>query len=244
MPAVSKPAFTETNLIDGWPNCHPRNGTKPRYWVLHTTEGAGGMDLVNFMRGAQVSYHYVVGNDGQVFDLVDTDDASWSVLDANNYCINGVFGPSFAGWTRQQWLDNMGNGIKVMAFLCAQDLIKYSIPCVVSLGRPYKPINSGVIDHRYVTQVLGIGTHGDVGDGFPVDVFTNHLTAFYDALTKGPSVPTPPKPPTPPPFTYPSQAEMITQIWEQMFGPKAKGWPQLGGKSLIDAVADIENRLK
>ena len=245
MPAVSKPAFTETNLIDGWPNCQSRNGVKPRFAVIHTTEGAGGMDLVDYMRRAQVSYHYVIGNDGQVFDLVDSDDASWSCMNANGYTINYVFGPSFAGWTRQQWLDLMGNGIKIMAWLIASDLIKYNIPPVVSLGPNYRPITSGVVDHRYFRDVVRDGnTHGDVGDGFPNDVFTNHLTTFHSALKGGPTVPTPAVPPTPPPFTYPSQAEMITQIWEQLFGPRAKGWPQLGGKSLVDAVADIEKRLK
>jgi hypothetical protein len=37
---------------------------------------------------------------------------------------------------------------------------------------------------------------------------------------------------------------MLKQMWEQLFGPKAGGWPQLGGKTLVDALADIEKRLK
>ena len=243
--------YREVNLIndwDGngnpWPNFQARNGSKPRYFVIHTTEGAGGMDLVRFMAGAQVSYHYVVGNDSTVYDLVDTDDASWSCLNANGYTINAVFGPSFAGWSRQQWLDNMGNGIKVMAWVCAADLIKYNIPAVVSLGPNYKPIPTGVVDHRYFSQVVRDGnTHGDVGDGFPVDVFTQQVQQAYAALRAAP-LPTPAPSPAPPAYQYPSQADMIKQVWEQLFGPQAKGWPQLGGRSLVDAVADIEKRVQ
>jgi hypothetical protein len=250
MPA---PLFNEINLIDGWPNWQSRNGQKPRYAVLHTTEGAGGMELVNYMRNASVSYHYVIDNDGTVYDLVDTNDASWSVLDANNYCINYVFGASRAAWSAQQWLDKMGRAIQITARLVAQDLIKYNIPPVVSIGRPYTRINAGVIDHRYVTEVLGIGSHTDVGDGFPVDVFKQHLMAAYNELKpKTPGIP-PVKPPTPPTtpvappkpaFSYPSQAEMVIQIWEQLFGPRGRGWPQLGGHTLVDAVAELEKRLK
>jgi hypothetical protein len=230
MPAVTKPSYAETNLINGWPNCQPRNGQKPRYWVLHTTEGAGGMDLVEFMRRNSVSYHYVFGNEPipQVYDLVDTDDASWSVLDANGYCINAVFGPSFASWTREQWLSNMGRALPVMAWLCANDLIKYNIPCQVSLGPNYRQIPAGVIDHRYITRVLGIGTHGDVGDGFPAEVFTSCLTTFYNALKGGPVTQPAPAPAHPVgPF-----ADQLTLRWNA-----------LGGQTLVEAVAQIRDHV-
>jgi hypothetical protein len=37
---------------------------------------------------------------------------------------------------------------------------------------------------------------------------------------------------------------MIRQLWEQLLGPKGGGWPQLGGKTVVDALADLEKRLK
>lgn len=249
MAAVTKPTYTETNLIDGWDNYQPRNGSRPRYFVLHTSEGAGGMDLVNYMRGAQVSYHYVINNDATVYDLVDTDDASWSCLNANGYTINAVFGASRAAWSEQQWLANMGRAIPIMAWLAAADCLKYGIPPVVSLGPNYKAIPSGIVDHRYFTQVVRDGnTHGDIGDGFPAATFQNLVTTFYNMQKGAPAAPTPAPTPTPAPapspaFAYPSQTQMIIQIWEQLFGVQAKGWPQLGGKTLVDAVADIEKRL-
>lgn len=43
------------------------------------------------------------------------------------------------------------------------------------------------------------------------------------------SISTPP--PAAPGFAYPSHEEMVKQLWEQAFGPQAKGWPDLFGKT-------------
>ena len=68
-----------------------------------------------------------------------------------------------------------------------------------------------------------------------MDVFNQHLQGFYQQL-KGIPVAAP--------FQYPSTDLMVRQIWEQLFGPQGKGWPQLGNRTLVDAVADIEKRMK
>lgn len=54
--------------------------------------------------------------------------------------------------------------------------------------------------------------------------------------------PTPTPAPAPAPFQYPDSDQMLRQIWEQLFGPKAKGWPQLDGKTLVDAIAEVMKR--
>lgn len=246
MPAVPAP-FREVNLIndwDGqgtpWPNFQSRNGSRPVYFTIHTTEGAGGMDLVRYMAGAEVSYHYVVGNDGTVYDLVDTDDASWSCLSDNPITINAVFGPSFSNWTRQQWLDNMAHGIQVMARICAQDLVKYDIPPTVSLGPHYTTIPTGVVDHRYFTVVARDGnTHGDVGDGFPVDIFTAAVQSAYTQLT-APATPAPTPAATPTPAPAPPHVP-------QPVGPFADQldlrWACLGNQTLVEAVAEIRDHV-
>lgn len=177
--------FEEINIIGEWaPNWYTgRGGQKARYFVLHTSEGAGGMDLVNYMAGAQVSYHYVVNPDGKTWDLVDTDDRSWSVGDGNPWTINLCFGASRAAMTREEWLRDFSKAIKVAAYLCAQDCLKYGMEPVVRWGASasgYPSIsntNSGVTDHRGVNTIVG-GTHWDVGDGFPIDVFNTYLQQF------------------------------------------------------------------
>ena len=55
-----------------------------------------------------------------------------------------------------------------------------------------------------------------------------------------------PAPPPPVKFTYPSTDEMVRQIWEQLFGPEAKGWPFFGkttdgkrDKYTVEAIRDL-----
>lgn len=174
--------FEETNIIGQWaPNWQSRNGRKPRLIVLHTEEGnALGMDLVNYMAGAGVSYHYVIDPDGKTLDLVDTDDASWSVLDANGYTINQVFAGSYASMSRIEWLQKYDKAIRVSAYLAVQDCVKYGIPVQILVGNKYSqlPTTDGITDHNGITVGLGIGSHTDVGPNFPWDVFNNYLLEF------------------------------------------------------------------
>ena len=243
MAAVSRPDFNEYWVKS--PSYQPRNGTKVDLFLLHTQEGAGNADsLAQFLANPnnQVSYNYTVSQapDGgvTVCDVVDTDMASWSCLSANGRSINLCFAGSSVNWSRDQWMQQ-SKAIDVAAYIAVQDCKKYGIPLNV-LTPPYNSDPPGISDHRYVTQYLGDGTHVDVGDNFPWDYF-NACVAKYNAVPSGdkPVQPTP----QPPAYQYPSQNEMIIQIWEQLFGPRGKGWPQLGGKTLVDAVSDIEKRL-
>lgn len=186
----NKPAFNETNLIGVNSisnNEESRDGYAPRLFVLHTEEGGmEGVDLADWMAANSVSYHYIVDDDGTVFDCVDTDDGSWSVLDpANEFTINLVFAASYADWTRQQWIDNMGNAIKIAAWLAVQDCLKYGIPIQVLVGNSYSklPTTNGITDHKGITVGLGIGTHVDVGPGFPWDLFLAYLNSFASGAT-------------------------------------------------------------
>lgn len=244
--ADNRPDFNEYPVWS--PNNGSRNGTKLDLFVLHTQEGGGGndaaQDLANYLANAanQVSYHYAISqaSDGgvTVIDCVDTDDASWSVLDANSRSINLCFAGSKASWTREQWL-TQAKAIDVAAYLAVQDCKKYGIPTtVLGFGGTYKQ-GAGITDHRYVTDVLKVGTHTDVGTGFPVDVFTAAVQKYVAGATDVSTTPTTPTTPTAPAFTYPTTDVMIREVWEQLRGPQGKGWDQLGGKSLVDAVAGL-----
>ena len=89
-----------------------RVGTKIDLFLLHTQEGPGNADsLARFLANPanQVSYHHTVSEDPRdhgvtVCDVVDTDDASWSVLSANNRSINLCFAGSSASWTGRNGL--------------------------------------------------------------------------------------------------------------------------------------------
>jgi N-acetyl-anhydromuramyl-L-alanine amidase AmpD len=174
------PEFTEIDRMGK--SYSGRGGARVTNFLLHTQEGNGTAEsLAAYLNNPAngVSYHYTIDNSVVVCDVVNTDYASWSVLDANPYTINLCFAGSRAGWSRQQWLDNMGDAIDVAAYLAVQDCRKYKFDTTV-IAPPYWYAD-GISDHRYVTDELGIGTHTDVGPGFPWDVFANAVEKY----TKG-----------------------------------------------------------
>lgn len=172
--APSKPKFTELNRFGRGFSVRSR---KPINFFWHTQEGNGTAEgLALFCNGANnVSYHYTV-RDGIVCNVVDTDYYSWSVLDANVFSINLCFAGSYAGWSREQWLQREKD-IEIAAYLTVQDCKKYGIPLDV-IAPPYGKPRPGISDHKYVTQALGIGTHTDVGNNFPWDRAKYYVEKF------------------------------------------------------------------
>lgn len=85
-----------------------------------------------------------------------------------------------------------------------------------------------------------IGADGIVGPE------TKARLATYGIVLDGVTAPTSP-PVVPPAFVYPSIDEMTKQLWEQAFGPQAKGWEALLGKVAdgsrgkypVEAIADL-----
>lgn len=236
-PAVIDPNRPDFNEWPMWsPNNSDRGSTKIDLFLLHTQEGGGGdsaaENLAKYLQGNNVSYHYTVGqaSDGgvTVVDVVDTDQASWSVLSANPRSINLCFAGSRASWTRAEWL-KQAKAIDVAAYLAVADCRKYGIPTTV-IAPPYKA-GAGISDHAYVTKVLKDGTHTDVGPNFPWDVFTAAVAKYAGTPTE----PEQPKPKVEPRDL--SDRELLEQIWDQLRGPGGKGWPQLGGKSIVDYLA-------
>ncbi|CAM3483897.1 peptidoglycan DD-metalloendopeptidase family protein [Tsukamurella hominis] len=173
--SMPKPAFTELNRLGN--SRSNRFGARITNFLLHTQEGDGSAEgLAAFCNNSanSASYHYTI-RDGIVCDVVDTDYASWSVLDANSRTINLCFAGSFAGWSRAQWLAREGD-IRVAAWLAVQDARKYGFAVTV-LAPPYR-VADGLSDHKYVTQALRIGSHTDVGSNFPWDRFSAFVREF------------------------------------------------------------------
>lgn len=218
----NRPDFNEYPRWSG--NNEARGNTKVDLFLLHTEEGGpvkGGADrLARWLQGpVNVSYHYTVSQDPDdngvtVVDVVDTDRASWSALSANRRSINLVFAGSRAAWTRDQWLKQAGRSIDVAAYLAAKDADKYGIPKRV-IKPPYGP-PGGVTDHRFVTRWLKDGTHTDVGDGFPWDVFEAAFLKYAGVTTPPAPPPPPPVPPTPP---VPPELSTLTdrQLLEEIY---------------------------
>lgn len=173
---MAGPEYTELNRMGS--SRSERWGARITNFLLHTQEGGDGNPeslaswLNNPANGA--SYHYVVGRRA-VVDVVDTDYASWSVLDANSSTINLCFAGSRAGWSRDEWMA-IRDDIRIAAWIAVQDAKKYGFATDV-IAPPYER-RDGISDHKYVTECLGIGTHTDVGPNFPWDVFAADVAEF------------------------------------------------------------------
>src|SRR6476661_4924019 len=186
-----KPAYDER--IQWSPNCESRPLGPIDYGAIHTQEGDGtAASLANFLcnPSAQVSYHYTVDNARNVVCVVDTDDASWSVGNANNRVINVCFAGSFASWSRQQWLDNMGAAIEIAAWLQVNDARQYKFDPVVRGWDELRSGKTGLTDHRGINEgVLRASGHTDCGPNFPWDVYTGHVNRFRDEILNGVALP-------------------------------------------------------
>ena len=214
--AVNRPDFNEYPMWS--PNNQSRNGQKPVMALIHTQEGPGNADsLARFLcqPSSGVSYHYTVSQDPKdngvtVVDVVDTDLASWSVLDYNNRSINLCFAGSSVRWSRAQWMAQ-SKAIEAAAYLLVQDAKKYGFSTQV-VAPPYKG-TPGISDHAYVTS-RGIGTHTDVGPNFPWAFFQQCVDKY--AKPAAPPVPPPPPQPTVPQKQYPrdfTDRELLEDLW-------------------------------
>lgn len=242
---VPRPDFNEVDqifmdLVNGSYQHASSRSRLPINFFLHTQEGIGSnpdnaaTDLAAYLRSTSgasaVSYHYTVrqARDGGVtaVDVVDTDYYSWAVLNANVFSINLCFAGSFAGQSRDEWM-KQSKAIDVAAYLAVQDAYKYGFSIEV-IPPPYAgAARAGISDHRYVTKVLGMGTHTDVGDNFPWDYFTSRVNYY----TSGAPVVTQPADTTPVPApVWPKGAtdrELLEYVAAQL-GPGDPSWPSKG----------------
>lgn len=253
---ANRPNFNEINKIGVENGSHSSIRSQlPKNWFLHTQQGNGNAeDLFNFLMSTSgdsaVSYHYAIAEDPgdhgvTVVDVCDTDRYSWSVLNANVFSINACFAGSFAEQTRDQWLANYRNAIRVAAYLAVQDCKKYPTIAAVVIPPPYANHGSGIADHRFVTKALGIGSHVDVGgpmtppwNGFPWDVFAADISSFLLPVTTGPDTP-PPAVDNTPLFAHPSPEAMLRDVWDQLRGPQGKGWPQDGDRTPVESIWEL-----
>lgn len=226
MPAA--PPFKELDFMTG--GGRSNRSRPPTNWLIHTEEGnSSAENLARFCNGSNnVSYHYTV-RDGIVCDVVDTDYASWSVLDANAYTINLCFAGSKAGWSRDEWLQRDAD-IRIAAWLAVQDCRKYKIPTTV-IAPPYGTPRPGISDHKYVTQALHIGTHTDVGNNFPWDVFTRYINE-YDGTGAPPAQP-----------AVPAAPVTLDRAGGTPDDQLLYRWNCLGGKTIVEALAQVRDKV-
>ncbi len=45
------------------------------------------------------------------------------------------------------------------------------------------------------------------------------------------------------PTTVVPNANLLREVWDQLRGPQGKGWPQLGGRTIVDSLAEAHRKL-
>lgn len=226
-PMPDAPLFKELDFMTG--GGRSNRSRPPSNWLIHTEEGnSSAENLARYCNGSHdVSYHYTL-RDGILCDVVDTDYASWSVLDANANTINLCFAGSRAAMTRDEWLARDAD-LRIAAFIAVADCRKYKIPLDI-IAPPYGNPRPGISDHKYVTQALHIGTHTDVGDNFPWDVFGRYVSE---------SAGTAPSPVSPPPFV----PDVLDRAGGTIDDQLLYRWNCLGGQTHIEALAEIRDKV-
>ena len=214
--------------------------------IVHTTENAPGTPSRNIIdyqvRTQSGSYHRLVDSTGKI-TMANTDDwQTWSTGNKGNDIALHVSCVAQAKMTREQWLaqPKMLEGV---ARVIAHWASKYGIP-LVKLSRAELGAGKHGVAGHLEAQVWGNTDHWDPGYHFPYDVVLRRAAEINNPPKKEEAKPVPPI--TVPDTTAP-QADRDQLIYEQLCGPGAPGtfpgWPQLGNRTLVDAIAAIGDKL-
>ena len=217
--------------------------------IVHTTENAPGTPSRNIIdyqvRTRSGSYHRLVDSTGKI-TMANTDDWQvWATGNKGNDIALHVSCVARAAMTREQWLaqPKMLEGV---ARVIAHWSRKYGIP-LVKLSRAELGAGKHGVAGHLEAQVWGNTTHWDPGYHFPYDVVLKRAKE----INKPAAPEKEPKPVTKPeqqvPDTTAPQVDRDQLIYEQLAGPGAPGtfpgWPQLGNRTLVDAIAAIGDKL-
>lgn len=217
--------------------------------VLHTTENSDSTPPDNVAkwqldRSNQSSYNVLFGTDGRTVRSNDDDYTPWSAGNPGNTL--GLHGSAigYASRTRAQWL-KFPKQLESIAQWLATNHREYGIPLRVLTVDEVRRRVPGVTTHAVYWQAIGkaqgMATRTDPGAGFPMDVVLKRAKEIVS-----------PKPPAVKDVgmtdqQYNELVKLLKLILDQLVGHpglKFPGWSQLGGRSLVDAVAAIGEALE
>ena len=208
-----------------------RGGRKIRYLVRHHTAGVLTTDQVwNVWQSRQASAHYIVEPSGRIGQLVNDWDTAWANGNATANAESITIEHSNSPGPDYPISDaTIEEGAHLAAALC----VGYG------LGRPQFGVN--IRDHR---EFYGTSCPYHLANGGKYHArYMQRAQYWFDQMTKNPA---PAPAPTNPKETTMSDPK-IALILDQLAGhpgDKFPGWPQLGGRTLVDAVAAIGAHLE
>ena len=226
-----------------------RRDVKALIWsVIHTVECSDDTPPDNVAKWQQdtnnnSSYNVLFGTDGRTVRSNDDDYSPWSSgMPGNRLGIHGS-AIGYASRTREQWM-KFPKQLESIAQWLATNHREYGIPLrelTVDEVRRYVP---GVTTHAIYWQAIGkaqgMDVRTDPGDGFPMDVVIKRAKEIINPETQETKVKTVSE------AQYNELVKLLNLILDQLVGHpglKFPGWSQLGGRTLVDAVAAIGESL-
>lgn len=222
-----------------------RGGNKIEYVVIHHNAGILSIDQIwQVWQTRAASAHYQVQSDGQIGQLVWDADTAWHA--ANQWMNQRSIGIEVAnsGGAAQDW-PITDTAIREAARLTAAICLYYR------LGKPESGVNV-----RYHREFTGTSCPYHLAPGGKYNTaFMDEARRFYDELkAKKNGTPTPKKETPMASMFGPEQVGALDEakrygqdVKAQLTGSgelgKYPGWPQLGGRTVVDALGAIGAKL-
>ncbi|MFC9514398.1 N-acetylmuramoyl-L-alanine amidase [Nocardiaceae bacterium NPDC056970] len=206
----------------------PRSLSALKGVCVHTSEGNPSItaeNLANYQLTSQTgSYHVIVDLTGKRLRENTDDWITWSSGNQGNNTLLHICFTARADWTRQQWLDQskmLRAGATAVAHWCT------------TYGFPVRKVDTrslpGILGHDD-TRAWGGTDHTDPGPNFPYDVFAQMVKEVLN-------------PASPAGAAMNIEQEIRNQLTGSPDLGKYPGWPQLGGRTVVDALAAIGQKL-
>lgn len=183
------------------------------------------------------SYHVIVDSHGQIVRCNTDDWVTWSSGNKGNNVLLHIAVVGHAAWSRAEWLRH-DIALAAVAKYLAYWSRRYGIPLVKITPDQLKAGVRGVVGHVDTGRAWGGTDHTDPGPDFPYGDVLAMAHAFKVGGVVGKPAPT-----SKDKDMTPEQARQLREVWDQLCGPQGKGWPQLGGKTLVDSLVDAHRKL-
>lgn len=227
-----------------WGRAHSgwRDTSKLLWGLFHTTENSDATppdNVANWQLDTsnESSYNVLFGTDGRTVRSNDDDYSPWSVGMPGNRLAVHASAIGYASRSRDQWLAFPAQ-IEALARWAADVHQRHGLPLRwLTVDQVRAQREKGFTDHATYWQAIGRGQNmavrTDPGAGFPADVILTRAAEIARGEVKK-DMPE-------------NEDNRLDLALDQFVGHPWQdwaGWPQLGGLSLVDAVATIGAHLE
>lgn len=205
------------------------NSTPSTYQVVafHDTEGAYEGAIAWMLSQQNGSYHVIRALAGQGARLVSDSRQAWAAMPSGNRIGLHVCLEGYARWSRAEWLAKGADGLEGLAHDLADMHRAHGVPLTKISAAQVRSGVRGVCTHADISAAFGESDHTDPGSGFPLDLI---IARARELVTGGPMALTP-------------EQDIKAQLTGSPDAGKYPGWPQLGGRTVVDALAAIGAKL-